>query len=504
MKLAAAITLISVVTLSVFLVVMLRSQRRHLLAQSLASAAFVSDTINRSIQHDMLRDQREDAYQILDEIARQEHIERLRIFDGAGRVRYSTNPLEIGHAVDRRAERDGRGILGAVTPIYNRTSCSSAACHVHPAAQRVLGEIELGLALEAVDRESGVLERNTIAFSLLIALTLCTATFFFVRHLVVQPVSRLFYGINRVSEGDLDQQVPVRRGDEIGALEASFNKMGNALAETRAERNALLESLERQVAERTAALERAQAHLIRSEKLSSLGRLSASIAHEINNPLAGILTTSKLLIRTLENPQGANQASALRLLKLVERETERCSAIVRNLLGFARERPLTLTDADVNTALEEALFLAANQLTLQNVVVVRDLGRLPAISADFGQLRQAFANVVINAADAMPQGGTLRVRSQYTSEDDTVRVEIADTGVGIPADQLAKVFDPFFTSKTKGTGLGLSVVYGIVERHKWRITMTSQVGAGTTVTFWLPTNRPGPPPDVTETAHTTA
>jgi two-component system NtrC family sensor kinase len=520
-KLAAAITLVSVATLSILFVVMVRSQRRHLLAQSLASASFVSDTINRSIQHDMLHDRREDAYQILDEIARQEHIERLRIFDGSGRIRYSTASGEIGRVASlqdescqpchrsgraptllpldshtRIVERNGRLLLGAVTPIYNQPSCSSASCHVHPAERRVLGEIELGLALEAVDRESGVLERSSITLSLLAILALGSLAYFFARRLVGRPLAHLLDGINRVSEGDLDHQIPVGRGDELGALQASFNTMGSTLAETRAERNALLEGLERQVLERTAALERSQAHLVRSEKLSSLGRLSASIAHEINNPLAGILTTSKLLIRNIEDdPKGPRQAATLRLLKLVERETERCSAIVRNLLGFARERPLTLTDTDVNAALEEALFLAANQLALQNVTVERHLGPLPAVSADFGQLRQAFANVVINAADAMPQGGTLRVRSRHASEDREVCVEIADSGVGIPKDQLARVFEPFFTSKNKGTGLGLSVVYGIVQRHGGRITMDSTVGAGTTVTFWLSTERSPQPPD---------
>jgi two-component system, NtrC family, sensor kinase len=510
-KLAVAITVISVITLAVVLVVMLRSQRRQLLAQSLAGAAFVSETINRSIQHDMLRDRRADAYRILDEIARHEHIERLRIFDGAGRISYSTDPTEVGRAgasampptIDARThvgERDGRRSLTAVTPIYNQASCSSASCHVHPAAQRVLGGIELGLGLDAFEREGGVLERNTIALAALAALTLCTLTFFFVHRLVVQPVARLRDGVNRVSEGDLDHQVPVRQADEIGVLQASFNRMGHALAESRAERNALLESLECQVAQRTATLEKAQAHLIRSERLSSLGELAASIAHEINNPLAGILVTSKLLIRTIEDASDPGQAQSLRLLKLVQRETERCSAIVRNLLGFARVRPLALAQVDVNAALEEALFLAANQFTLQNIATERELGELPAVTADFGELRQAFANVVLNAGDAMPNGGTLRVRSRLVSGADEVCVEVADTGVGIPADQLAKVFDPFYTRKAAGTGLGLSVVYGIVEHHHGRVSIESEVGAGTTVTFWLPVRAAEFPPDGTGAA----
>jgi two-component system, NtrC family, sensor kinase len=511
-KLAAVLTLVSVATMAGFLALMLASQRRHLMAEALGSAAFVSDTITRSIQHDMLRDQREDAYQILGEIARNQHIERLRIFDAAGRIRYSTDPAEINRVesvqsdtcnpchvpgrspapVDAAARTrildvNGRRILGAVTPIYNQSSCSSAACHVHPPSQRVVGAIELGLALEAVDRESGVLERSTIALSLFAALTLGSLTFVFARRLVVEPVSRLLQTITRVSEGDLNHQLTGGTNDEFGALESSFNQMTRALAQTQAEHQALLASLEQQVTERTAALEKVRSRLVQADRLSALGQLSASIAHEINNPLAGILTSSKLLIRTIEGDKdGTSRNSTLRLLALVQREAERCSAIVRNLLGFARERELKVSDTDVNAALDEALSLTAHQFTLQNVEIERQFGAIPLIQGDFGQLRQAFVNIVINAADAMPAGGRLRVRTEHSAKGDEVVIEFADTGIGIQRERLSKVFDPFVTSKEKGTGLGLSVVYGIVQRHGGRIAIQSEVGVGTTVTLWLP------------------
>ena len=217
-------------------------------------------------------------------------------------------------------------------------------------------------------------------------------------------------------------------------LESSFNEMGTALEATRGERDALLAGLEQQVRERTAALERAQERLIQTEKLSSLGRLSASIAHEINNPLAGILTTAKLLIRTIgDAPTTRRRTWMVRQLGLVQRETERCTAIVRNLLGFARERPLTLTDADVNVALDEALFLVQNQFALQNITLERDLAPVPPVRADFGQLRQAFANIVINACDAMPQGGPLRVRTRALQPEQVVEVVIARHGHRHPA-----------------------------------------------------------------------
>ena len=511
-RLAVAIALVSVITLSVFLLLVLSSQTRSLMDQARRSAAIVNDTITSSIEHDMLQDRREDAYKIMGAIAQQDQVERLRLFDAVGRIRYSKEASEIGQIPDIKAAscspchgsgrshlplsvadrthvtvRNGRHVLGAVTPIYNQPSCSTALCHVHPPSQRVVGVVELGLQLDSIDQESATLRTTTMGLTLLATLTLGVLTFAFTRRLVIYPVRRLVAATKRVRAGKLDEGVPVSGSGEIGALEASFNDMERSLATARAERNELLQGLERQVRERTEALGRAQAQLIQTEKLSSLGKLSASIAHEINNPLAGILTTSKLLIRTIEeSPGDPRAASTIRMLKLVQRESERCTAIVRNLLGFARERPLTLIDADVNAALDEALFLVANQIALLGIKLERQLEPVPAIRADFGQLRQAFANIIINACDAMPKGGTLRVRSRFDGAGRLIVIEIADTGVGIPPEQLTNVLDPFFTTKEKGTGLGLSVVYGVVERHGGRLTIDSAPGAGTTVTIRLP------------------
>jgi two-component system NtrC family sensor kinase len=237
---------------------------------------------------------------------------------------------------------------------------------------------------------------------------------------------------------------------------------------------------------RTAELKAAHAQLVRGEKLSSLGKLSASIAHEINNPLAGILTFAKLVSRTLAEgpPDDARRAVLRKNLALVEREAQRCSAIVKNLLDFARERPITPKASDVNAAVEEAISLIAKHFSIQGVTIERALGDVPAVLADFGQLRQAFVNVAMNACEAMEGGGTLRVESRRGARGAEVR--FADTGPGIPPDRLQKIFDPFFTTKEKGTGLGLSVVYGIVERHGGAIHVESEVGRGTSFIFELP------------------
>jgi two-component system NtrC family sensor kinase len=291
----------------------------------------------------------------------------------------------------------------------------------------------------------------------------------------------------RVAHDQLELEVPVTWKGEIGILAASFNDMTRSLRTTKRQLDGLMHDLERQVEERTAALRAAQERLVRTEKLTSLGKLSASIAHEINNPLAGILTFAKLVVRTVEGGplDDAARKGIVKQLLLVQRETERCSAIVRNLLDFARERPLSKKDVDLNAVVEEAIDLLLNQIHIQGVTLERRLLPLPPLVGDFGQLRQACVNVIMNACEAMPRGGRLTIENGLLPDG---RLELAfqDSGPGIPPDHLSKIFDPFFTTKEKGTGLGLSVVYGIVERHGGSIDLHTEVGKGTRIAFRLP------------------
>jgi two-component system NtrC family sensor kinase len=263
--------------------------------------------------------------------------------------------------------------------------------------------------------------------------------------------------------------------------------MTRSLREMEGELKDLMLGLEQQVDERTADLKKAQNALVHSEKMSSLGQLAASIAHEINNPLAGILTFAKLVIRTLEQgtPDDATRKELVRNLALVQRETERCSAIVRNLLDFARDRPVALRELQVAAVVDEALQLIAHQIAIQGLTLERHLDPTPPVLADFGQLRQAVVNVALNAVEAMGKRGTLTV-STRGSADGGVEIVIADTGPGISPENLARVFEPFFTTKEKGTGLGLSVVYGIVQRHQGSVDVQSELGRGTCFTLKLP------------------
>jgi two-component system NtrC family sensor kinase len=375
-----------------------------------------------------------------------------------------------------------------VTPIYNEPACATAACHAHPPDKRVLGVVDIGISLKEIDASLRVQALRLAGGALGAVIVLAVLVSAVARRLVFRPVKELVEATQRVGHGDLSATLAVRAPDELGILAKSFNEMNASLATTRRDLEHLTNDLERQVEERTAALRSAHEVLARSEKLASLGQLSASIAHEINNPLAGILTFARLMIRMLETgpPDDATRAACLKNLALIQRETERCTVIVRNLLDFARVRPLELKIFDPLRALEEAHSLAAHKLQIQGVTVVRKLAETGEVNADFGQLRQAFMNILLNACDATPSGGTITLGSRVYSGSREVEISVADTGSGIPPEHLSRIFDPFFTTKEKGTGLGLSVVYGIVEKHGGSMHVTSREGLGTTMTIRLP------------------
>lgn len=513
LKIAAAIVLVAVATVAALIYVFLEAQRTSLMAAFTRGAARISDTIRTSTRDQMLAARKEGAYRVMQSIGSQSWIDWVRIFNKEGRVTFSTTPGETGTMVDKKAEscyachaagkpltrlslpsrarvyRAGdHRVLAMVTPIYNEKTCSEADCHVHPASQQVLGVVDVALSLAEVDASLSLLARQAVGIGGAAVVLLALLTFWSVRRLVLRPVADLVAATERVGRGQLGTTLTVRANDELGWLSSSFNQMSGSLEQARKENEELLESLERKVEKRTEQLKSAQSRLVQSEKLASLGKLSASIAHEINNPLAGILTFAKLLVKTLDAgpPDEKTRAMAVKNLRLIERETGRCTAIVRNLLDFARERPLDLKAIDLRAPLEEALSLTSHQLELSGVTLVRDLPVPVPVRADFGQMRQSFVNVLINAADAMGKGGTVTARGWVDSGARRAAVSIADTGPGISPENLGKIFDPFFTTKEMGTGLGLSVVYGIVEKHGGTLDVESEVGRGTTMTFRFP------------------
>jgi two-component system NtrC family sensor kinase len=296
------------------------------------------------------------------------------------------------------------------------------------------------------------------------------------------PIHDLTVAAQRIARGDYSQAVDGGSDDELGYLAHSFNAMST---EVQLAHEALRESadeLERKVEERTAELKRMQAQMIQSEKMVAIGKLAAGVAHEINNPLTGVLTNSSLMLEDMADDHPWRED-----IQTIVNETLRCRKIVKGLLDFSRQTKPQRTLLDLNQVVEDTLSLVRNQTVFRNTRLVYELDpHLPTVLADADQMRQVVLNIVLNAAEAMVQGGELRVASSADAAAKAVELRISDTGPGIPDEVRARIFEPFFTTKKTGTGLGLAVAYGIIERHHGRIRIESARGKGTTFIVSVP------------------
>ena len=288
----------------------------------------------------------------------------------------------------------------------------------------------------------------------------------FLARLITRPIERLSEAAREVGSGKFDVQVESTSRDEIGDLGASFNQM---TAELKA---------------REEALQQAQAALVQSEKISAFGQISAGIAHEVKNPLAGILGYTQLSLRKLEKEDPLRKN-----LEIIEKETRRCKTIIDNLMKFARQEKALMEPMDLNQTVEDAIVIVAHQLGINEIVLEKDLApQLPQTHGNANQIQQVLMNLMINAQQAMEgQPGTIKITTRQ-ADIGHIAVQVSDTGPGIPRDIQSKIFEPFFTTKPagKGTGLGLSVTYGIIKDHKGEIRLESEPGQGTTFVITLP------------------
>ena len=490
------------------------TQRQHLLEEAVLGAKQLSGTLTRSLRFDMLHNYREAVNHSIETVGTQEGIEKVRIFNKEGQIMFSSDKGEIGKMVGKTTEAcyachvegkplerldtpdrariffsNNHRVLGMITPIYNEPDCYAAQCHAHRPYQKVLGVFDVSLSLETTDKRIEQIRRKSILFAGITILAVSLIIILIIRRQVYYPVKGLLRATARVAAGDFDYTISIKSRDEMGKLSESFDKMTQRLKKADDDIKELIKTLEEKVEERTSELKTAQFQLVQSEKLASIGKLSATIAHEINNPLNGILTYAKLIERRLWNDAFSTDEipKLSSYLAVMVREIQRCSNIVRNLLDFARQRkPSLKTDVNINTLLEEATALMANQLAIQQKELVKNLAQLPPIAADPMLLRQVFFNIIMNSCEALKEGGRISVATYFLEKEDMVMVRITDNGVGIDPENLSRIFDPFFTTKEKGTGLGLSVVYGIITSHQGTLNVESVPGQGTTVTIKLP------------------
>jgi len=512
------------VAMAAFTWAVVQHQRRALLDEAAESVTRLSEVIKQSTRFAMLQNQPLYVDRIIQDVADLEGIARVRILNKEGRIIHSTQAPEIGDTVDRTAEGcvnchrsdqplgqiprsqrwrtftspEGIPLLASMEVVRNERSCYTAACHAHSRDQPVLGVLDIAISLDAIDSATRRNTLNMVVFGVGFIVLAAFALGLLVHRMVFVPLRDLEAGARRLAAGDLGQTIPVRSADEFGQVAAAFNAMTVALHESRRELTDWAHTLEQKVQERTVKLRAAEAGAAEREKLASVGLLAAGIAHELNNPLTGILTFSHMIRKKL--PDGSQDAEDL---DLVIRETKRCATIIRRLLDFARQRPPEKKFADLNRVVTDTIRLVERPANLHDIEIGLDLDpALPQVWIDEDLIKQVLMNVLVNAQHAIAGKGAITVRSRRLPEPKSiepgaaaapmVEVSVQDTGCGISEENLKRIFDPFFTSKGvgKGTGLGLSVSHGIVKAHGGAIEVQSTVGEGSTFRIFLPMEKP--------------
>ncbi len=304
---------------------------------------------------------------------------------------------------------------------------------------------------------------------------------------IMRPLALLVDGMNRLSKGELDYRIQAAGKDEIGMLAESFNAIAEQLKRDREKMDFWTKSLEDEVQRKTTEIVRAQDQLINAEKLASLGRMAAGVAHEINNPLTGIITFAHLMLKRTP----PEKKDDIEDLAVIIQQAERCSKIIKGLLGFSRKAVAEKRSVSINELIENTLTMVKNQTKFYNIIFDIRLDRsLPEIVVDPNQIQQVFLNLLLNAADALEEKGTITIASRVIVERNSrlIELEFTDTGPGIPEEILGKIFEPFYTTKPtgKGTGLGLAVSYGIIRKHGGQIFVKTAPGKGASFFIRLP------------------
>ncbi len=510
-KLTLAISLILIGFMGVLDYINLKNFRNVMIEYAATNADQAAEIIKQSTYDAMLKNDKESLYRMIGRIAQSNSIERIRLIDRDAKIAYSNIGNEVGRPINTSAERtimdliatsqrqppdsksqsriywtdDGKEVLGFTKAIYNQPVCSTEACHFHRKEDTVLGVLDISISLESLRKKANEYRLQFIVMTCLLLLLIGMLITFLVRRMVNRPIQRLMRHTAQVASGNLEARIEATSKDELGELAVAFNQMTENLSKASEEISQWTISLERKVEERSREIKLMEAQLHRSEKLASLGNLVAGIAHEINNPLTGILLYASLL----EQDKRLDPLLKPDLGKVIA-ETRRCANIVKQLLEFSREAVPHKDAVAINTLLDKVISLLRHQPDFGNIsITCRYDEGLPNVFVDPNQLQQVFVNLFINACHAMPGGGAIVVGTSLSGDGDFVRVEIEDNGCGIAEEHLDRIFDPFFTTKAEGTGLGLSISYGIVENNGGAIEVKSTLGAGSTFTVALPAIR---------------
>jgi two-component system NtrC family sensor kinase len=470
------------------------SYTRHFNESMINSAIHASDLIKRSTRYSMLKNDRENLSNIIATIGQEKGMEGIRIYNKIGTIAFSNEAEEVNTIVDKKIEQcyvchekepaqvylntqnririlhSNRGyrVLGLINPIENEPECYNASCHGHSPKDNLLGLLDVKISLKSVDEETYKTKRKMVLFSSIMILVTALLFAGFILRLVHVPIRKLAKGTREVANLNLNYTIDFDSKDEMGELARSFNQMTKQLKAANEANQEWSSTLEKKVKQKSEELKKAQAHLLLVEKIASLGKLSAVVAHEINNPLSGILTYAKLC------------------LKMIRDEAIRCGDIVKNLLIFAKKDFGKWTEESLNKIINNSLQLVKHKIQIKELELLQELGEgNDIIYCDASGIQHVLVALFINAIDAMSKGGKLRVKTVLLNSAHEVQIVVSDTGSGIPEEILPHIFEPFVSTK-ESTGLGLAVVYGIIQQHQGEIEVESEPNRGTTFIITLP------------------
>jgi len=506
-------------------VTLIHAHRSQVIEEVIHVSDKVAQMIRLSINHDMLGDTPEGVRRVIQAVGSHPGVERIRLYNKEGEISYSSQPDESGNMVDKKAEAciqchdaneplrhlsisdrsriyedaTGKKILATISVIPNEQQCAQSDCHESTSEKSVLGVLDVSVSMEPTERRLQAAAQKAVLLSLGTLVLTSFGLFFVIRLTVNRPVWSLINATRQVASGDFNQKVSPTAAAEIGILARSFNQMIENIHTSRTEQDEWISSLQDELGEKSREVRAAQFQAMQAEKLSAVGLVAAGVAHELNSPLMAIITFAHLVQRNL-----AADSQEHHDLQMILAEANRCALIIRNLLDFSREEKMGphFQSCDPAEILEHAMQLVRPEFRKCDIeeefLVAKDL---PTIKADPAQLTQVFLNLMLNAVQAMESGGKLSVKVDEVEREAVqdhappldvdgplVRFRFRDSGHGIPQTEIARVFEPFYTTKPagQGSGLGLSVSHGIVTRHGGTIIIDSDSQTWTEFTLFLP------------------
>lgn len=400
--------------------------------------------------------------------------------------------IDIRSACIMNQTEKGHRQLLIRTPILNETSCYVSACHAHQASDEVLGSLIIKIPLNDLDTAIQKTSAEFYLFATIATVILVAFLIFFTSRNIKVPLNAIVTASESVSKGDKSTRLEIKPSllDDMRVVSEAFNNMLDSLNAANMELENWSHQLEYKVQKKSDELSEIQNELIRIERIASLGKLSSSVAHEINNPLSGVLTYTKLVHKQLEklNMDSKSKESMLKYLTIIENETKRCGDIVKGLLDFSRKDEENFEIKSLHKILHEVYELMFHQTKISNINFYTEfLASIDTISCRENQIKQACIAILVNSIEAVSENGEILIRTT-NPDTETIKIEIIDNGVGIAPGDIQHIFEPFFSAKQKasGIGLGLSIVHGIVQNHKGKIEVDSELGKQTNMSIILP------------------